>query len=80
MALLYLKMLMVKISLVKITGNFYIKCLLYLFTFILYCESILFRGAEISSFEDDGHIHGYLTSLIALPTKLKKYKIITFNF
>ena len=45
-----------------------------------YCESILFRGAEISSFEDDGHIRGYLTSWIALPTKLKKYKIITFNF
>jgi len=34
-----------------------------------YCESILFRGAEISSFEDDGHICGYLTSWIALPTK-----------
>ena len=45
-----------------------------------YCESILFRGAEISSFEDDGHIRGYLTSWIALPTKLKKYKIITFKF
>jgi len=38
-----------------------------------YCESILFCGAEISSFEDDGHIRGYLTSWIALPTKLKKY-------
>ena len=37
-----------------------------------YCESILFRGAEISSFEDDGHIRGYLTLWIALPTKLKK--------
>jgi len=48
--------------------------------FLIYCESILFRGAEISSFEDDGHIRGYLTSWIALPTKLKKYKIITFNF
>jgi len=36
-----------------------------------YCESILFRGAEISSFEDDGHIRGYLTLWIALPTKLK---------
>ena len=23
---------------------------------LTYCESILFRGAEISSFEDDGHI------------------------
>ena len=46
----------------------------------IYCESILFRGAQISSFEDDGHIHGYLTSWIALPTKLKTYKIITFNF
>ena len=45
-----------------------------------YCESILFRGAEISSFEDKGHICRYLTSWIALPTKLKKYKIITFNF
>jgi len=39
-----------------------------------YCESILFRGAEISSFEDEGHIRGYLTSWIALPTKLKKNK------
>ena len=38
----------------------------------LYCESILFHGAEISSFEDAGHIRGYLTSWIALPTKLKK--------
>jgi len=37
-----------------------------------YCESILCRGAEISLFEDHGHICGYLTSLIALPTKLKK--------
>jgi len=46
----------------------------------IYCESILFRGAEISSFEDDGHIRGYLTSWIALSTKLKKYKNITFNF
>ena len=35
----------------------------------IYCESILFRGAEISLFEDDGHIRGYLTSWIALPTK-----------
>ena len=34
-----------------------------------YCESILFRGAEISSFEEDGHIRGYLTSWIALLTK-----------
>ena len=47
---------------------------------MIYCESILFRGAEIWSFEDDGHIRGYLTTWIALPTKLKKYKIITFNF
>jgi len=47
---------------------------------LIYCESILFRGAEISSIEDDGHIRGYLTSRIALPTKIKKYKIITFNF
>ena len=47
---------------------------------VKYCESILFRGAEISSFEDDRQIRGYLTSWIALPTKLKKYKIITFNF
>jgi len=39
---------------------------------IKYCESILFRGAEISSFEDDGHIRGYLTLWIALPTKLKR--------
>ena len=46
----------------------------------IYCESILFRGAEISLFEDDRQIRGYLTSWIALPTKLKKYKIITFNF
>ena len=42
-----------------------------------YCESILFRGAEISSFEDDGHVRGYLTSWIAIPTKLKTYKIIS---
>jgi len=46
----------------------------------IYCESILFRGAEISSFKDYGHIRGYLTSWIALPTKLKKYKTITLNF
>jgi len=39
-----------------------------------YCESILFRGAEISSFEDEEHIPGYLTSWIALPTKYKKLK------
>jgi len=47
------------------------KYLTYLFILIkfYYCESILFRGAEISSFEDDGHIRGYLTSWIALPTK-----------
>ena len=35
----------------------------------LYCESILFHGAEISSFQDDGHISGYFTSWIALPMK-----------
>jgi len=46
----------------------------------MYCESILFSGEENSSFEDDGHIRGYLTSWIALPTTLKKYKIIIFNF
>jgi len=36
-----------------------------------YCESILFRVAEISSFEDNRHIRGYLTSWIALPMKFK---------
>jgi len=45
-----------------------------------YCESILFRGAEISSFEDDGHIRGYLTSWIALPTKLKNTKLLPSIF
>jgi len=45
-----------------------------------YCESILFRGAEISSFEDDGHIRGDLTSWIALPTKLKKIQNYYLQF
>jgi len=45
-----------------------------------YCESILFRGAEISSFENDGHIRGYLTSWIALPTKLKNTKLLPSIF
>jgi len=30
-------------------------------TCLVYGESISFRGAEISLFEDDGHIRGYLT-------------------
>ena len=38
-----------------------------------YCESILFRGAEFSLFEDDGHIRGYLTSWIALPKYYPKF-------
>jgi len=46
-------------------------CMSIVQTYVCYCESILFRGAEISSFEDDGHIRGYLTSWIVLPTKLK---------
>jgi len=41
---------------------------------MIYYESMLFSGAEISSFEDDGHIRGYLTSWIALPTKYTKLK------
>ena len=41
----------------------------YKVSYLVYCESILFSGAEISSFEDDGHIRGYLTSWIALSTK-----------
>jgi len=45
-----------------------------------YCESILFRGAEISSFEDDGHICGYLTSWISLPTKWKKIQNYYLQF
>ena len=46
----------------------------------IYCESILFRGAEISLFEDDGHIRGYLTLWIALPTKLKKIQNYYLHF
>jgi len=45
-----------------------------------YCESILFCGAEISSFEDNGHIRGYLTSWIAIPTKLKNTKLLPSVF
>jgi len=52
-------------------GEFYKFCILF-----GYCESILFRGAEISSFEDDRHIRGFLTSWIALPTKLKNTKLL----
>ena len=43
-------------------------------TDIDYCESILFHRAEILSLEDDGHISGYLTLWIALPTKYIKLK------
>jgi len=45
-----------------------------------YCESILFRGAEISSFEDDAYVRGYLTSWIAIPTKLKNTKLLPLIF
>jgi len=41
----------------------------------MYCESILFRGAEIRRLKTTDIFVG--TSWITLPTKLKKYKINT---
>jgi len=53
---------------VKFTCNTFLSILYYK---LYYRESILFCGADILSFEYDGHICGYLTLWIALPTKYK---------
>ena len=50
--------------------HFFVYCTKHCFT----VKAFLFHGADILSFEDDGHICGYLTSWIALPTKYKKLK------